>query len=215
MSAIPMALPAPAPRRARDAAEHRRPIEVVASRSQRRARPRLISALVTIGGLFAILAAQLLLTIATSEGAYEISSLQGQQSELARDQQVLVERLQVLGAPQHLAAEAQQMGMVASGSTAYLRLSDAVVLGVPAAASASSALVTAPDGSPLIPNRLLEGVPLSSAAPAASVAAAPSDAPESAASAAEAGAAGAPAVPAADGSVASTEAAVIPAPNTH
>lgn len=211
MSAIPMALPALAPRRIRGDAAERRPVEVVATRTQRRARPRLLSALVTIGGLFAILAAQLLLTIATSEGAYEISSLQSQQGELARDQQVLVEKLQVLGAPQHLAAEAQQMGMVASGSTAYLRLADAVVLGVPAAASASSALVTAPDGSPLIPNRLLEGVSLASVPVAEPVAVGTAGASD----AADRAAAGAPAAPPADGSVASTEAAVIPAPNTH
>ena len=206
MSAVPIAPPARSPRPTRD--EKQRHIEIVASRSQRRARPRLLAAIVTVGGLFAILAAQLLLTIATSDGAYEISSLQREHSELARDQQVLVESLQVLGAPQHLAAEAQEMGMVASTSTAYLRLADSVVLGEAAAASASSALRTAPDGSPLIPNRLLTGVPLSGAAGQAALVS-PDLVPV------EASVAGAPAGPDGPVSVPSKQPAAIPSPNTH
>lgn len=144
--------------------DRRRHIEIVSSRSQRRARPRLFAALVTVGGLFAILAAQLLLTIATSEGAYEIASLQSAQTELARDEEVLVENLQVLQAPQHLAGEAQAMGMVPSDGAAQLRLSDAAVLGTPQAAAAASAPMTAPDKTALIPNFLLKDVPLVGAA---------------------------------------------------
>ncbi|HEV7957048.1 MAG: hypothetical protein JWL94_1726 [Microbacteriaceae bacterium] len=156
----------------RSAAEQHPPrIEIVPSRQQRRARPRLLAAIVTVGGLFAILAAQLLLTIATSDAAYEISSLQAKQSELARDEQVVVEKLRILEAPQHLAAEAQAMGMVASSSTALLNLADSTVLGAPVAASASSALMTAPDGSSLIPNALLFGVPLVGAAEPTDIAA--------------------------------------------
>ncbi|MFP7760288.1 hypothetical protein [Marisediminicola sp. LYQ134] len=161
MSAIPALYPDPTPRRRGDEREH---IEIVSTRAQRKARPKLLTALLTVTGLFAILSVQLLLTIATSEGAYEISRLQTQQAELARDEQVLVEGLRVLDAPQHLAAEAQEMGMVVTSSTAQLRLSDLTVLGTPTAASASEALRTADDGSPLIPNLLLEGVPLSGAA---------------------------------------------------
>lgn len=168
MSAVPIARPqresrSVAPRGHPSNAPQLRHVEIVSSRSQKRARPRLIAAIITVGGLFAILAAQLLLTIATSEGAYEISSLQTQQSELARDTQVLTEQLQVLDAPQHIAAEAQGMGMVLSASTAYLSLRDGVVLGTPVAATASSALRTQNDGSPLIPNSLLGSIPLAGA----------------------------------------------------
>lgn len=205
MSAVPVARPQRAPRPwARPVDERNiRHVEIVSSRSQKRARPRLIAAIITVGGLFAILAAQLLLSIATSEGAYEISSLQSKQSELARDRQVLVEQLQVLDAPQHLAAEAQSMGMVSSASTAYLRLSDGVVLGTPVAATASSALRTQPDGSPLIPNALLGSVPLAGAAGEAAV------------TEAAAAAAGAPGATTGGGSVASGAPAGIPTPNTH
>ncbi len=206
MSAVPIAPPARSPRPTRDDAH--RHIEIVASRSQRSARPRLLAAIVTVGGLFAILSAQLLLTIATSDGAYEISSLQREHSELSRDQQVLVETLQVLGAPQHLAAEAQEMGMVASESTAYLRLADSVVLGAPVAASESSALITAPDGGPLIPNRLLTGVPLSGDAVQAALVS-PDLIPV------EASVAGAPAAPDGPVSIPSKQPAAIPSPNTH
>lgn len=185
--------------RTEDPAPH---VEIVSTRAQRRARPRLLAALGTVGGLFAILTAQLLLTIATSEGAYEIAALQSAQNELARDEQVLVEKIRILEAPQHLAAEAQGMGMVPSTSAAQLRLTDATVLGTPTAASATAALMTAPDGTPLIPNSLLAEVPLvGAAALAASGEAVPS--------------AGAPPAVPADGSVASVQPIGIPTPNTH
>ncbi len=144
--------------------ERLRALEIDSSRSQKRARPRLIVAVVTVAGLFGILSAQLLLSIATSEGAYEISSLQARQAELARDQQVMLERLQILEAPQHLASEAQALGMVANSSAAYLRLADGAVLGAPVRATASAALMTAADGTSLIPNTLLADVPLVSQA---------------------------------------------------
>lgn len=152
----------PTPRRAPERPPH---IDIAPTREQKRARPRLVVALVTVGGLFVILAAQLLLSIATSDGAYRINALQTQQVELGRDQDVLREQLDVLEAPQHLAASAQSMGMVASTSAAYLDLADNTVKGVPTAASASSALRTAADGSPLIPNALLAGVPIAGTEP--------------------------------------------------
>jgi hypothetical protein len=158
---------------------------------------------VTVAGLFAILAAQLLLSIATSEGAYEISSLQARQSELARDQQVMAESLRVLEAPQHLSAEAQAMGMVANSSAAYLRLVDGAVLGVPAAASASAALRTADDGSSLIPNSLLSEVPLVAVPGQTGATDAPGEGPV-----------GAPAAPG-EPSTPPTVPAGIPTPTTH
>lgn len=195
-------------------------IEIVSTRRQRRARPRIAAAILTVGGLFAILAAQLLLTIATSEGAYEISSLQNKQAELARDQQVLTEKLQVLDAPQHLAAEALGLGMVASSNAAYIRLADGTVLGVPTRATANSAIATAADGSPLIPDSLLDGVPVSTAVSdttAAEVAAVTLNPDGTVAARPMPGTTvpGAPAAAVADGSVASVAPGGIPAPVTH
>ena len=73
-----------------------RHIEIVSTRTQRRARPRTIYALVTVAGLFVILMAQLLLSIVLSDGAYQISALQAQQTELSRDTQTYTEQLDVL-----------------------------------------------------------------------------------------------------------------------
>ncbi len=171
------ALPLEAPRRARpQEQERRRHLDVVSTRAQKKARPRAVYALVTVAGLFAILIAQLLLSIVVSDGAYQISSLQQVQKELVRDSQSLTEQLQVLQSPQHLAANAQALGMVTNSSTAFLQLSDGSVIGKPLAATASGGIRTGVDGGPLIPNWLLAGVeltPVSSVDAAAPVAGAP------------------------------------------
>lgn len=171
------ALPLEAPRRARPhEQERRRHLDVVSTRAQRKARPRAVYALVTVAGLFAILIAQLLLSIVVSDGAYQISSLQQVQKELIRDSQSLTEQLQVLQSPQHLAANARALGMVTNSSTAFLQLSDGSVIGKPLAATASSGIRTGVDGGPLIPNWLLAGVeltPVSSVDAAAPAAGAP------------------------------------------
>ncbi|MBB5632051.1 hypothetical protein BKA04_000274 [Cryobacterium mesophilum] len=185
------------PERREDAGPRRR-LDVVSTREQKRSRPKAVYALVTVGGLFAILVAQLLLSIVVSDGAYQISSLQQQQRELARDEQSLTEQLHVLESPQHLAANAQALGMVTNSSMAYLRLSDGKVLGKPVAATASSGIRHGKDGSPLIPNELLNGVALT---------------PVSAVVDTDA-AAGAPGTPDAPGSVAS-DGAGLPSPNTR
>ncbi|MBX3068329.1 MAG: hypothetical protein KF844_06760 [Cryobacterium sp.] len=132
-----------------------RHLEVVSSKPQRKARPRAFYAIVTVSSLFAILMVQLLLSIAVSNGAYQIASLHKQESELSRDQQSLTEELQVLRSPQHLAGSAESLGMVANPSTAYLRLSDGTVTGTPVAATASDKIVLGEDGQTLVPNQLL------------------------------------------------------------
>lgn len=153
-----------APSRTRDVPAPRH-IEIVPARRQKRARPRAAYALVTVAGLFAILVAQLLLSIVVSEGAYEIAGLQQEQREFARDQQVLSEELQVLESPQHLAANAEALGMVTNSGTAYLRLADGAVLGAPVAATASDGIRLGPDGGPLVPNQLLDGVAMTAVSP--------------------------------------------------
>lgn len=182
-------VPAPTP-------EHTRHIEIVSTRSQRRARPRTVYALVTVAGLFAILMAQLLLSIVLSNGAYQISALQTQQTELSRDAQTYTEQLDVLKSPQNLSARAEALGMVMSTAPAvYLRLSDGAVIGTPTAMRASQAAVIGAEGS-LIPNSLLAAQPPqgTEAAPSATT--------------------GAPSGATTAGSVASTP-GVLPSPVTH
>jgi hypothetical protein len=124
-------------------------IEIVPTRSQRRARPKIAYAAVVVGGVLAIVVTQLLLSIGLSDGAYEISSLQQQQKELDRTNQVLSEQFDKLSSPQNLAASAQALGMVTNSAPVYLRLSDGAVLGSPVAASAAAT------GQAIIPNSLL------------------------------------------------------------
>ncbi|WP_066038991.1 hypothetical protein [Herbiconiux solani] len=128
-------------------------IEIVPTRSQKRARPKIAYAAVVVTGVLAIVVTQLMLSIGLSDGAYEISSLQQTQKELDRSNQVLSEQFDKLSSPQNLAASAESLGMVANSAPVYLRLSDGAVLGSPVAASASAPTLTG--GQTLIPNSLL------------------------------------------------------------
>jgi hypothetical protein len=135
-----------------------RHIEIVTTRAQRKARPRIVYALATIGGLFALVIAQLLLSIVIADGAYEISSLRTEQRDLSRTAQSLGEDLDLLQSPQNLATQAEGLGMVMSASTPmFLRLSDGKVLGSAGAANEGAALLGA-KGS-LVANALLSGIP--------------------------------------------------------
>jgi hypothetical protein len=157
MTNVAYSLPARSPRV--PTPERTRHIEIVTTRSQRRARPRTVYALVTVSGLFVILMAQLLLSIVLSNGAYQISALQAQQTELSRDAQTYSEQLDVLKSPQNLSAQAEALGMVMSTApAAYLRLSDGAIVGTPTAMQASQAAVIGTGGA-LIPNSLLATVP--------------------------------------------------------
>ena len=119
MSAVAVARPLRQPLR-QPAAPPRRHLEVVPTRAQRRARPRMLPALVTIGGIGAILLAQLLLSIVIADGAYQITGLQSAKHDAVLQQHALSEQLDLLASPQHLAANAEALGMVASGSAVYL-----------------------------------------------------------------------------------------------
>jgi len=146
-TAIPARRPAQAP------ARH---IEIVPTRDQRRARPRAVYALTAVIGVFALFGVQLLLSIVLSDGAYQISSLQGQQRQLTREAQALNEDLDLLASPQNLASQAETLGMVVGTSApTFLRLSDGSVTGQPSAAAAGTAGALGSDGG-LVPNSLLD-----------------------------------------------------------
>lgn len=128
----------------------RRHLEIAPSRSQRRARPRLAHAIATVAGIGAILLVQLLLSFLLADGAYQISGLQANQRELLRDEQALSEHLELLGSTQNLTANAEALGMVASGNPQFLNVANGQVSG---AGSSSVEL-----SKNLIGNSLLEGV---------------------------------------------------------
>lgn len=135
-------------------APERRHIEIVTSRSQRRARPRIVYALSSLGALGTIIVAQLLLSVSISQGAYEVSNLQDRQVELGRAAESVSEDLVRIASPQSLATNAESLGMVTNSNPVYLRLSDGAVLGAPASATAAGGNTS------LVPNSLLVGAPL-------------------------------------------------------
>ena len=149
MTALP-AHSAPAPRRSPVPRPERRLRP--APQPNGRAKPRLAYAVIALGGVAVIVVAQLLLSIAVAQGAYEIDGYQVRQAELEREHQKLAEDLDRVESPQYLAKNAEALGMVPNANPVYLRLSDGAVLGEPAPPVAASA--------PLVPNALIDGVPL-------------------------------------------------------
>jgi len=136
-----------------------RHIRIVTTRAQRTARPRALYALITVIGLFTIFMAQLLLSIVTSDGAYQLASLQSQQRSLAQEQQALSENLSLLGSQQNLAVQAESLGMVLGSTTpVFLRLSDGAVIGTPVPGGEGASAIGAAGS--LVPNALLVDVPL-------------------------------------------------------
>lgn len=108
------------------------------------AAPKLRYIVVTLMGIFAILAVQLMLSIALSGGAYEIASLKGEMRQTEQKRQMVAEDINALIAPDTLAGLATSMGMVADNNPAYLRLSDSSVVGEAEPASADSGTAVYP-----------------------------------------------------------------------
>ncbi|MBH0128879.1 hypothetical protein [Salinibacterium sp. NK8237] len=164
-------------------------IEIVTTKAQRKARPRMLYAVVTVASLFAILAAQLLLSIVVTQGAYEIDSLQYDQKVLVRTEQSLLESLSLQSSTQNLAARAAEYGMVPNATPYSLNISDGSVFSLPGSADPSGC-----GGScGLVGNTLLDDASLVTAANAAEATAGASASGASAAAATDTSAAPEPA----------------------
>lgn len=149
MSALP-AQTRPARRPLPDRAPRLRPAPEVAGR----ARPRLAYAVAALASIGAIAIAQLFLSIAMTQGAYELDEQLLRQAELRREEAKLADDLDRLESPQYLAMNAEALGMVPNADPVYLRLSDGAVLGEPTPAGGSATPSAA-----LVPNALIDGVP--------------------------------------------------------
>lgn len=101
----------------------------VAPRPALASRPRVLAGTAVLAGTVCVVAAQLLLSIGTANGAYRLAALEQQSDLLTRQQQVQAEELRSLAAPQHLAARAVALGMVQGDSPAYLDARTGRVLG--------------------------------------------------------------------------------------
>jgi hypothetical protein len=91
--------------------------------------PRVGYAVASLVGIFAILAAQLGLSIVLSDGAYRILSLERELVDRSRDLDIVAEDIGHMLDPQAVASLAVVMGMVQSRDSSYLRLSDSAVIG--------------------------------------------------------------------------------------
>lgn len=151
---FPVSLPG-APRRK---AAPERPLRAVPASDARRARPKIAYAVGAVTGVLAIVVTQLLLSVGLSQGAYEISALTTQQTQLNWQKQAVTDDLLEVSSPQFIAANAQALGMVISGTPAYLRLSDGGIVGVPAAGTADSSVPVG--SSTLVANSLITDLPL-------------------------------------------------------
>jgi hypothetical protein len=100
------------------------------------------------------------LSIVLADGAYQISGLQAAKHDAVLQQHALSEQLNLLASPQHLAANAEALGMVASGNAVYLDAKTGTVTGTGTAAGGS--LLGAGDQ---VGNALLNGTALVTASP--------------------------------------------------
>jgi len=135
----------------------RRPLRVVEAPARRR-RPRLLYGIVAVLGAVAIGAAQMSLSILTTQSSYELSSLTSQQRDLTYQKQILYDEVAGLASPQYLAANAAALGMVIDESPTYLRLSDSAVLGTSAMSFGRSSVDAIGRGT--VPNALIADTPL-------------------------------------------------------
>ena len=134
----------------------RRLTEVVTTRGQRRARPRVVHAVTAIAGVLAIVSAQLLLSIAISGVAYRISDLQQQQRSLTRESESLSEQLEIAAATQHLASAAASLGMVPATATSFfLDLATGGAVGAPGMPDSTGC----GGACNLVPNQLTKSLP--------------------------------------------------------
>jgi hypothetical protein len=154
---LPIDLPSRTSRPDEHERAHRRPelVEVAPTRAQRRARPRIVAAVVGVAALGALLLAQLGISMVLSQGAYTLNALQAQQTELSRSQQALDEQLDVLKSPQNLAKNAQALGMIANTTPVYLDPKTGQVFGTPTPASASDSTANTANQ---VANQLLDGI---------------------------------------------------------
>jgi cell division protein FtsB len=121
-----------------DAAVERARLTVVPRRRTQAARMPFVMlvSLVLLGGVVGLL----LFNTSMQQASFAATSLESQAGSLTARQQTLERELDVLRNPQHIAEQAQGMGMVVSTSPAFLDLGTGKVLGAPAAATAAEGL---------------------------------------------------------------------------
>ncbi|MGO3146903.1 MAG: hypothetical protein ACTIJ6_04390 [Leucobacter sp.] len=140
----------PAPERGRTRKPHLAPVTAPAAKPRK---SPVMGAIIAVGVILGIFAAQLALSILVSEGAYESRALEIEQRDLARVERVLSQNLDKLASPQNLAENATALGMVQNVSPATIRLSDGTIQG-------TLDSTTREAGKNLVPNSQLDSLPM-------------------------------------------------------
>lgn len=123
-----------------------------------RRRPRMLYGILAVAVAVLIGAAQMGLSILTTQSSYELAQLQTQQRALDYEKQMLTDSIAGLSSPQYLAANASALGMVTGQAPTYLRLSDAAIIGTAAGSDGVSAVNALSQAA--VSNALVAGVPL-------------------------------------------------------
>src|SRR3954462_15474217 len=92
--------------------ERRPRIQAVPDRAVRRAKPRLLYAVIAVAGISAVVVIRLLISAAVTQGAYVSDNLQIENKALQRTVQTATENLERVKSPQFLATNAEAIGMV-------------------------------------------------------------------------------------------------------
>lgn len=129
------------------------------------------SVMISLGILAGVFVTQLALSIAISQGAYEVSGLEQSQTELQRAESAALEELSAMSSAQNLAVEATKLGMVPTDSQAFLQVGSASL-----ATDAGSTGTSAPINTGLVTNEITQ--PAAPAPAADGVSAQPAAAPE-------------------------------------
>lgn len=151
-------------------------------RPQTRRRPRMLYGIIAVAGAVLIGAAQIGLSILTTQSSYQLADLTSQQRTLDYQKQMLTDSIAGLSSPQYLAANASALGMVTGQAPTYLRLSDAAIIGTAAGTGGASSVNALSQAA--VANALVAGVPLV-ADPSASLAGGKSAADEAIAASAD------------------------------
>lgn len=133
-----------------------RRFEIVTPAAQRKARPKVLHAIVAVVGALAIVGLQLLISIWITGGQYRIAELQDEQRALVRQAESLSEQLEIRGSTQYLGYAATSLGMVPARSLFTLDMSTGSYFALPG----TSDVLGCAGGCGLAANELVKGLPL-------------------------------------------------------
>ncbi|WP_019481344.1 hypothetical protein, partial [Arthrobacter sp. TB 23] len=123
----------------------RTPLSLVPAGPARRRIPFAVFSMIALVGA---LVTVLMLNISVSSSQYELVELRNQQIALNQENQALTQQMEDLNAPQNLAAEARELGMVASPGFGSIDVDSMKIAGSPEAAKEGGeplALIAAPE----------------------------------------------------------------------